>query len=173
MNISGNDGDNQIEGGTDGTIIGNVGDKLKVTGELVSGDITIVGGCPTIAGTKWRSEMDTTDINLSTTSFTTLKTLSSGILESLAIEFSTDKLDLKINIDGTDIFTINLDDLEELQVGNSSAAPSGGIMSVKTGSKFSFTPRCGLTYNTLTISAQAEQSNKKMENLLIHYVDMS
>ena len=30
MNISGNDGDNQIEGGTDGTIIGNTGDRLKV-----------------------------------------------------------------------------------------------------------------------------------------------
>jgi hypothetical protein len=37
MNISGNDGDNQIEGGTDGTIIGNIGDSLKVAGNFTLG----------------------------------------------------------------------------------------------------------------------------------------
>ena len=157
--------------------VGVVGDRLKVDAELSVNDVTISGGCPTITGDKWRTELDTSDISLSDSSYTTLKTLSTGILESIVIHFSTDRVDVKINVDGTDIFDMNLDDLEDIQVGGSSSSGSGGgtstggIMAIKTGSKFCFTPPCGLTYTTLTVSAKAEQSNKKMKNLLVHYVE--
>jgi len=157
--------------GSDGTIIGNDGDKLKVQATVVA-----QSGCPTIDGDKWRTELDTSDISLVNGSFVTLKTLSNGILQSVIIHFSTDRVDVRINIDGQDIFTIDLDDLEDIQVGGSGSSSSGGgttggIMAIKTGSKFCFTPPCGLTYTTLTISARAEQNNKKMKNLLIHYVE--
>lgn len=133
--------------------------------------VSISNNYPTCAGSLWRTELETSDISLSTSSYTTLKTLSNGVLQSLVIDFSSDRVDVKINIDGTDIFNLDLDDLEDMQVGSSSnAAGTSGVVAVKTGSKFSFTPPCGLTYTTLTISAQSESNNKKMSSLLINYI---
>ncbi len=142
--------------------------NVEVTAEVTP-------GCPTITGANWRTELDTADIAVSKTSYTTLKTLSDGILESFVIQFNTDRMNVKVTIDGTEIFDIDLDDLEEIQVGGSGSSSGGGVgigrfMSVKTGSKFCFTPRCGLSYTTLTISARAKQNNKKMKNILTHYV---
>lgn len=157
-----------VIGNTDNTLIGNTGDRLKTDTEISS--INLSGGfpCPTIPGNKWRTINDTSDISLSTSSFTQLKQLNNGVLHSFICDLSTDKVDFKVTIDGTDIINVNIYDLEAGQ-GGSSHGQGGGILCVKTGSKVHFTPPCGLTYSTLTISAQAEQSNKKMSNLIINY----
>ena len=150
--------------------IGSAGDRLKVTADISA--ITTSGfPCPTISGDKWRTEVSTTDIGLSTGSYTTLKSLSNGVLQSFILDFSTDRVDVKVTIDGQDIFNLDLDDLEDSQTGSSSNGANGvgGITYVKTGSKFCFNPPCGLTYSNLTISAQAEQNNKKLSGYLIHY----
>lgn len=157
---------------------------LNVTTELTSLDLssgnvpvaaTIVDGgdCPTLNGSKWRTEQSTTDVSLSTVSYTTLKSLSNGTLHSIVLDFNTDRVDVKLTIDGQEIFNVDLDDLEDNQTSGSSSAAQAtggaGIMYVKTGSKFCFNPPCGLKYSSLVISAQAEQNNKKLSGYLLHY----
>lgn len=143
-------------------------DALNVNANINS--VNLDGGfpCPIIEGSKWRTSNDTSDIPLSTSSFTQLKQLNNGVLHSFICDLSTDRVDFKVTIDGVDIINVNIDDLEAGQ-GGSIHGQGGGILCVKTGSKVHFTPPCGLTYSTLTISAQAEQSNKKMSNLIINY----
>jgi len=133
--------------------------------------VTVVSAnCPTLTGSKWRTEQSNTEVNISTGSYTVLKSLTDGVLHSIVLDFSTDKMDVKFVVDGQEIFDIDLDDLEDNQGGSSNgAAGSGGIMFVKTGSKFCFSPPCGLKYSNLTISAKSNQNNKKLSGYLIHY----
>ena len=90
------------------------------------------------------------------------------------MDFTSDRVDVKLTIDGQDVFDIDLDDLEDGQTSGSSSAAQNtggaGIMYVKTGSRFCFNPPCGLTYTSLTISAKGESNNRKLSSYLIHYV---
>lgn len=123
-----------------------------------------------IIGSKWRTEIDTADISLPTNSYITLKSLTNGTLTSLIVDFNTDRVDIKINIDGTDILDVDLDELENAQVGGTKDGTADDIICVKTGSKFVFRPPHGLTYTNLVISAKAEVKKKRMTNLLINYI---
>ncbi len=152
--------------------IGDSNQRINVTSTLEN--ITVDSfPCPSIVGTKWRSELSTSDITLSTSSFTQLKSVSgSGMLKAFILDFTSDRVDIRLTIDGQNVFTIDFDDLEGMfPGGGSDGGPSDEcIMWTRTGSRFTFCPPCGLSFSSnFTISAKGETNNRRLDKMLTHY----
>lgn len=95
------DGDTII-GGTDGTLIGNTGDKLKTEVSFSGGEIAKSSAF----SCKTRVEVQTSTINLVTATFTNVFSYSgSGLLYGFSIEFNNSSIIPQLKIDGETIFT--------------------------------------------------------------------
>lgn len=122
LNLSLGEGDDiQLKGATDGTLIGNVGDRLKVDANFST--------LPTVALGYRGSAMRFMDMNAanggvargtainSTVNYTTVFNISgSGTLFSFLVTLEGnllggDPFNVKLEIDGTEVFVINTDDI--------------------------------------------------------------
>lgn len=93
-----------INGGTDGTPIGNTSDRLKVDTTLSS----ITGAVTASFSSKTRVELVTTPVNLSTGSFTNYYSYSgSGYIIGFSSEFNNAAIIPRFTVDGENIFTGN------------------------------------------------------------------
>lgn len=84
----------QIEGGTDGTVIGNTGDRLKV-------DASVVSSIPPKISKKLRSVIDKTSQAITGSSFVTIFTYTgSGDFWSFIVATNQNGAQLRLEIDG-------------------------------------------------------------------------
>lgn len=130
----------KIRGGTDGTEIGNVGDRLKVDTTVVV-DPSSAPGCPILTN-KLQITTDIVPQNLPINTNPFLEIYSytgSGKLVSFLLLFNTSKSEIKLVIDTNEIFIIALNthkdvlDLDILKAKNDS---------------LEFEPHCPIQYNT-------------------------
>lgn len=142
---------NSIEGGTDGTTIGNVGDRLKVTDD--GGSSSGTPGAPCFSD-KYRSLFDGASLAL-TTSYQTRYTYSgSGKFVGFILAFSGSDLVVKLSIDSEVIFEVNGEDLSDVQIGTplgsgpNSQPTAGGPSWDTTSKKMSFVPTFPIAYDT-------------------------
>ena len=142
---------NKIEGASDGTLIGNIGDRLKVTDD--GGGSSGTPGAPCFSD-KYRTLFDGASLTL-TTSYQTRYTYSgSGKFVGFILAFSGSDLVVKLSIDSNVIFEINGGDLGDVQLGNpASSGPNsqptaGGPSWDTTGKKMSFVPTFPIAYDT-------------------------
>lgn len=92
----------QIKGATDGTGIGNVGDRLK-TDNVIS---AITGAVSASFSSKTRVDLVTTPVNLVTGSYTTCYSYSgTGLLLGLSAEFNNSASLFRLQVDGENILT--------------------------------------------------------------------
>lgn len=90
-----------IEGGTDGTKIGNVGDALKTTATLNVGPAD-TPGAPVITK-KLRYEVDRTTVVLNGTYQTIWSYTGSGKFIGIVLDTETNLTDVKFTVDGTEV----------------------------------------------------------------------
>ena len=156
MSISDLSPENSIDGGTDGTTIGNVGDSLKVTNQPIPGTFTTF--------------KSTTEVTL--TSDTTYQTLHSvsgaGVLVGATFVVDNDTVDCRIQIDGSTIFEFNGSFL--IEVANISASyRASGIFGVSGDKKrLYFTPNNPFEF-TSSLTFSARRAGKKVKYQLYTY----
>lgn len=93
---------NFLLGGTDATTIGNTGDRLKVSADIVSTS----GNVSPAFSPKVRVDVLTTDVVLTTGSFTNIYTYSgTGLLHGFNVEFNNINVIVRLQIDGETIFS--------------------------------------------------------------------
>ena len=135
----------KIKGATDGTFIGNEGDRLRVTG--ASSDAS--PGCPVFTK-KLRYEF-TEPTTVLTASYQTVF-LYSGSGKFIGINLDADKNDItvKFTVDSTDvIFEIASTDLNNVQAaGAVRGVGLGGLGWDTTGHRFLFEPLCDIEYQS-------------------------
>lgn len=145
----------RIEGATDGTLIGNVSDRMKVDASITSAS----GGVISSYSKKTRVEVLTTPISItSSSSYTTVYTRSgSGLLIGFNLEFNNTAIVVKIDcdgdviLDGTDIGAFNL----FLVTANDTIRRQSGSGVVTSSSTIDWSLRNPIAYATsLTISAR-------------------
>lgn len=153
-----------IEGGTDSTVIGNVGDRLKVTGDAPSPADT--PGCPTIS-TKVRFENDRTTTTLSSSYGTIFTYTGSGKFFGISVEFETVNVEVKLTIDSEVIFTdVLMDELKdntgdkEFNTGIFYADVSGKKLVVNLS-------ECPIAYDTDILLEARDPGSKKMFGYLV------
>lgn len=92
----------QIKGATDGTGIGNTGNRLNVDTSISS----ITGAVSASFSSKTRVDLVTTPVNLSTGSYTTCYSYSgTGLLLGISAEFNNAAILFRLQVDGENILT--------------------------------------------------------------------
>lgn len=92
----------QLTGGTDGTLVGNVSDRLKVE-TTISG---VTGAITSAFSSKTRVDFVTTPVNLTTGSYVTCYSYSgSGYLIGFSAEFNNTSILFRYQVDGENILT--------------------------------------------------------------------
>jgi hypothetical protein len=157
VNTKLSDGNQQskIRGDSTGTLIGNVGDALKIfdaSGEL--GSLTT-----------FKADNDVT----LTSSYSTLHSVSgSGLLFGATFVVDNDAVDCRIQIDGQTVFEFNGEFLKEV-VNKDSDFRASGIFSVSNdGKRLYFTPQTPVRYTT-SLNFSARLNGKKVKYQLYTY----
>jgi len=156
-------GEIELKGNTDGTLIGNIGDRLKITGD--GGSAADAPGCP-ITSKKFRVEFDDTDVAITSTFATVFTYSGSGKLFSASIKFNGEDINLRLKIDGEIIFNLNAKDVKDHQSNNRSQAVN--IFNQNTG-LWSIDFFCPIVF-AATVLFEAQTSSggdKTMERTLI------
>jgi len=150
--------EHKVIGGTDNTTIGNTGDRLKVDASFSS------GASPNLVKSGLRVEHSNTEIILSNSVYTTIyeQTSEEGKLYAFFIEFSTDDLDIKLEIDGIESFNLNFkNDIEKFSTFNG-AGKESFLGFEYDGNKLQYKAEFPIYYSTsFKISAKAAGPNKK------------
>lgn len=154
--------------GSDGTKIGNVGDRLKVTGD----------GSVTKFSNTYRSYIENTDITLNSVSgsYTTLYTRSgTGKFIGCSLRFSDKKVLVRIAIDGVNLFSLNMEAFDDFDI-----APDKKILCEHFWNKdkdvYTFCPLHPIEYGSnVTIFAKAsdDKSGRKSTVRLINLTEDS
>lgn len=146
---------NFILGGTDATTIGNTGDRLKVSADIVSTS----GNVSPAFSPKVRVDVVTANVTLTTGSFTTFYTYSgTGLLHGFNAEFNSNAVIVRLQIDGETIFTGNsISDLNALlATGNDAARRQAGTGIVTSGATIDWSLKHPIKFaSNVTISADA------------------
>lgn len=153
--------DTKIMGDSDGTLIGNIGDAIKVTSDPDS-----VSGAPVLSN-MFRVELSATSQAL-TASYTNVYTYSgSGKLSGVETTFSKQGGAVKIIIDGTEtILDIVMSQLDMIQTG----FIVSGITVYYDGSKnsFVFSPTFPIYFNSsVTVQARRAASNPDLSGYIV------
>lgn len=170
--LSNDDNDDvKLKGGTDATIIGNVGDRLK-TDNTISG---ITGSITASFSSKMRVDTVTTPVILTTGSFVTCYSYSgSGNILGFSAEFNNSNIVPRFTVDGENIFTgATLSTWGGFQVAsNSTDRRQSGSGIVTNGANIDWSLRQPLKFNTsISITADANggaASSRQLTQFLIY-----
>lgn len=142
----------RIRGATDNTLIGNVGDKLKVDAEISAvGQPSDAPGCPVFS-----SEIETifseTDLALTTSYVTRFTYSGSGKLIGYIAGLNSTNFSFKLTIDSNVVFDISGNNINDIQLGPPSAGlpqpTSGGPFVNNSGKTFGYLPICPIAFST-------------------------
>lgn len=155
-----------IEGGTDGTEVGNVGDRLKVTGNPSPSD---ANGCPTYSN-NYKIVSDFTNNNISSSNTTVYSYSGTGKFESFHLRFNTQDMSVILTIDGNEMFDVQLDDLDELGDGQDSF---GAVLrNTRDDKTILFKPNCPIYFDTsVLLEARADSGTKQLKQYIISVVE--
>jgi hypothetical protein len=144
-----------IRGNTDGTLIGNVSDAIKVFD--ASNQIGML--------TTFKSSTDVTLV----TAYTTLHSVSgSGVFFGATFVVDNNNVDCRIQIDGQTVFEFNGDFLSEVVNKDASFKASGIFEVTNDGKRLFFTPQTPLRYTT-SLNFAAKLNGKKVKYQLYTY----
>lgn len=110
----------KLEGGTDDTEIGNIGDRLKV-------DTTTTQNPPvSVLNAKYRILYAAPGTTIGTSYATIYSYTGSGILHAFALKFSSDNVRVRLTIDGTEvIFELSLPEIDVFMQSSASGISDG------------------------------------------------
>ena len=158
-NASFND-DARILGDTDETLIGNVGDRLKVTNQGESPGIHV-------SSQKLRVIFEMNDTTVPT-AYTTMYSYSgSGLFYAMYLDFNHHSVETKLTIDGTEvILEIVLEDLEKIF--GASIEDSCGI-GITNGDRLKFCPPAPIPYESQVLieSRRTTSPDRNLNRLLV------
>lgn len=146
---------NTMVGGTDGTAIGNVSDRVKTSTDIAS----ISGSISASFSSKTRMDLVTVAINLATGSFTNVYSYSgSGYLIGYSLEFNNAAIIPRMQVDGETVYTgQTLSALGAFTVtSNTTDRRQNGQGLVLNGSNLDFSFRSPIRFtSSVTLSADA------------------
>lgn len=147
------DGDDvQLKGGTDGTLIGNTGDRIKVDSQL-SGTIV-----PTISN-KFRVHTNTSVISV-VSAYTSLYSRSgTGLFFGFQADFNSANVTVKLTIDSGIVFEVTVADIKLFQFNDTSAGrcQMGGFFTT-IGNTLDFSSRFAIPY-TASVDLSVKRSD--------------
>lgn len=160
----------EVLGSTDGTPIGNVGDRLKVDAQLTS--------VPPAFSKKYRSEYDGSTLEL-TTSYQNRFTYSGSgqFIGFILVSTGTD-ITVKLIIDSDLIFELNTQDLFSVQLndpGNSgpnSQPSAGGPSWDNSGKRYTFAPLQPISYAT-SVAIDVKKVSVAAANITDHIISLT
>jgi len=166
-----------LEGATDDTLIGNVGDRLKVDALLSVNDVTVSGGCPTTSS-KFRIVHSESSTPVTANYSTMYSYTGSGVLFGFILDYNSDFVRTKLTIDGTEvIFELTNDAIEDMQSfagagcddNDGSADLLGGFIKKTAGNKLNINFHCPIKYDSeVKVEAQRSGSyDKSLERYLV------
>lgn len=145
-----------LKGDTDGTKIGNTGDRLKVDA---------ISSVPTISN-KLRIDLSSTSISVPSSNFVTLYSYNgSGNFFGTLLEFNNGNIDVRLTIDGEVIYTLNVNDVENAQIDQDLYA---GFIRANSSNYFESTFKTPIEYSA-SILIEAKKSSgvtKQMEYIV-------
>jgi len=138
--------------------------------------VTVVPECPTMSN-DFKVEYSDTNISM-TSSYATIYSYSgSGKFHGFALDFNSDSVRVKLEIDGNEVFALTLDEVEGMQAFSSSGcdddsgAATGLVNMLKkaSGNRLYFSPPCPIKYtSSVTVSGQRTgSSNKTMDKQMM------
>lgn len=144
-----------IRGGTDGTVIGNNTDRLKV-----DANFTVLGGqlVPTITN-KMRVRYSTTPATAGAAYSTIYTRSGTGLFFGFQTDFNSANVFLRLTIDGGQIFEVTVSDLKLFQFNDTSATrnQAGGWWST-IGNTVDFSSKFAIPYST-TVTLEMKRSD--------------
>ena len=152
--------------GSGGTLIGNVGDALKVTS---SPDPSDTPGCTTFSK-KLRTDFSDSNITMGVSYSTIYSYSGSGKLSGFTLDFNSDDVRVKLTIDSTEVvFELVLSDIEDIQLSTGDEGTDygicNGVLVVGSGSKIQFCPPCPIKYGSqVLIEGQRSDSDDHTMN---------
>lgn len=168
-----------INGGTDNTTIGNVGDRLKVDAAFTAGSITF----PSIDPSQYRfEEMSKTRDTALSTSFETLYSYSgSGFLESFTVNFDNDsEVRVKLTVDGNNLFLLSGTDLYLKDLKDNNVYDVKDVSNATTVAGFGlhdnalrFEPRYPISFSTSVLIEARTTTSKKYKAGFVEIIKVS
>ena len=159
--------DARILGDTDETRIGNVGDRLKVTN--IGGYGNLGATCP-VASPKYRVKYSDVNVNVPA-SYATMYTYSgTGLLWGFKLDFNDDDTEVRLEIDGEEIFEILIDDLENIFSGEEIKRFCG--IGAGESDRIEFCPPCPIAF-TSNVLIQARRTDGSDNTMNRHLVAIS
>lgn len=152
--------------GADGTQIGNTTDKLKVDANLTPTQLV-----PTITN-KLRIRTNVGNVLLPAAgTFVTLYTRSgTGLFFGFQTAYNSDKVNIRLTIDGGQVFSLNLATIKDFQFNDTSTTrmQMGGFLST-VGNMLDFSSRYAIPYTTSVLleAASSDGNNHNNTNWLV------
>lgn len=147
----------KLMGATDNTPIGNVGDSLKVTGEIEDKKIS----------SKFRADFSETDITVSNGGYTQLYNYNgSGVFYSCGFHFEDDSIFVRLTIDGETIFDLRIDRLDNVRIGGDDPIANHFMVS---SDKIYFWTNRGISYSSSVVieARKASSGTERMFESLV------
>jgi hypothetical protein len=166
-----------LRGGTDETDIGNIGDRLKVTGDNAGASGT--PGCP-VFSFKLRHIFDDAGTALTTTYATVYTYTGSGKLIGFVLENdATGSIDVvtKLTIDGSDVvFELENKDVSDIQYPEGPGfsgmrSSAGGPMYNFSDKKLFYMPECPIAYET-SVKIEAKTTSGTAD-MVRHFINLT
>lgn len=156
----------KIEGDSDGTLIGNVGDALKVNQAFAASDVS---GCPTVSN-KLRIEFSETDVTIGATLVTLFSYTGSGKLFGFIFKNDHKEVQTKLTIDSTEvIFDLKSEDIGDVQLSNPDipdlVQEMGGIMTADNDKSLAFKLSCPIEFAT-SVKIEAKRTGSTDHTML-------
>lgn len=158
--------DAKIRGATDGSFVGNIGDRMKVDASLTSGQLV-----PTITN-KLRVRYNIADVTLpNTNAFQTIYSRSgTGLFFGMQLGFDNDHVSIRVTIDGGVMFTLPLGDIKDFEFNDVSDGriQMGGFFTA-VGNVFDFSTRYAIPQATslLIEAASNDGSAHKLKRYMV------
>ena len=156
----------KLVGGTDGTLIGNSGDKLKVDANLSQGQLV-----PTITN-KLRFRYVISDVSLPNTgAYQSIYSRSgTGLIFGFQLGFDNAKVNIRLTIDGGQVFDISLDDIKKFEFNDTTDGrmQMGGFLTA-IGNVLDFSSRFAIPYNSniLVEAASNDGASHKLKQYIV------
>lgn len=149
----------RLKGATDETLIGNVGDRLKVDAQ-----VSISGGSVPSLSTKLRYVSNVADVTLTSAAYVTLYTYSgTGLLHGFQVVNDSSETVARLIVDENTIFEVPVSVLSPFTYFSGSATQGKNFITLSgDGKTMDFSPSQPITFSTsVSISLKSTNANRK------------
>lgn len=166
-NMSFNDNDDvQLKGATDASLIGNVGDRLKV-----DANFTVLGGqlVPTITN-KLRVRYSTTPAVIGAAYSTVYTRSGTGLFFGFQTDFNSANVSIRLTIDSGQIFELTQADIKLFQFNDTTTTRTqmGGFLTT-IGNTLDFSSRYAIPYTSSVLIEvkRSDATNHQLNNYIV------